>query len=160
MDRAAKRVAKKLNRAANRHNKRKVEKMKKAIKNHIINVCEAKNFPAYWVELVLEIYDAQMRAAKKCKPAKIVATIASVSASGMSRKVKFGFVRKTGEFVDVTRLFAELYGRKVRSSYSGFQVNGCGMDMIFAVLNDVFYTLTPQSEWSKYNGFADMSVFN
>lgn len=133
--------------------------MKKAIKNHIINTCEAKNFPAYWVELVMEIYDAQMAAAKQRKPAKIVATIASVSASGMSRKVKFGFVRKTGEFVDITRIFADLYGRKVRSSYSGFQVNGCGMDMIFAVLCDIFYTITHKSEWSKYNEFCRYERF-
>ena len=133
--------------------------MKKAIKNHIINACEAKKLPAYWVELVLEIYDAQMTAAKYLAPAKIVASVASVSASGMSRKIKFGFVRKTGEFVDITRIFAELYGAKVRSSYSGFQVNGCGMDMIFHVLSSIFYTITPKSEWSKYNFFCRYERF-
>jgi hypothetical protein len=133
--------------------------MKKAIKNHIIEACEAKKLPAYWVELVLEIYDAQMTAAKNLTPAKIVATIASVSASGMSRKIKFGFVRKTGEFVDITRLFAELYGAKVKSSYSGFQVTGCGMDMIFHVLDSIFYTITPKSEWSKYNFFCRYERF-
>jgi hypothetical protein len=141
------------------HNKKGVEKMKKAIKNHIIAACEAKNLPAYWVELVLEIYDAQMTAAKKHSSAKIIATIASVSASGMSRKIKFGFVRKTGEFVDITRIFAELYGAKVRSSYSGFQVNGCGMDMIFHVLDSIFYTITPKSERSKYNFFCRYEQF-
>jgi hypothetical protein len=133
--------------------------MKKAIKNHIIEACEAKNLPAYWVDLVLEIYDAQMNAAKKLACPCVVATIASVAASGMSRKIKFGFVRKTGEFVDVTRLFAELYGAKVRSSYSGFQVNGCGMDMIFHVMDSIFYTITPQSEWSKYNQFCRYERF-
>jgi hypothetical protein len=133
--------------------------MKKAIKNHIIAACEVKNLPAYWVELVIEIYDAQMSAAKQHKPAKIIAAIASVSASGMSRKIKFGFVRKNGEFVDVTRVFAELYGSKVRSSYSGFQVNGCGMDMIFHVLDSIFYTITPKSEWSKYNQFCRYERF-
>lgn len=122
MARATKRVAKqKQNSVTNKTRKQKgVEKMKKATKNYIIEACEAKNLPAYWVDLVLEIYDAQMSAANKLKPAKIVASIASVSATGMSRKIKFGFVRKSGEFVDVTRLFAELYGAKVRSSYSGF----------------------------------------
>lgn len=133
--------------------------MKKATKNYIIKACEAKNLPAYWVDLVLEIYDTQMSAANKLKPAKIVASIASVSASGMSRRIKFGFVRKTGEFVDVTRLFAELYGSKVRSSYSGFQVNGCGMDMIFHTLDSIFYTITPKSEWSKYNLFCRYERF-
>jgi hypothetical protein len=116
-------------------------------------LAKQKNFLLFWVDLVLEIYDAQMSAANKRKPTRIVASIASVSASGMSRKIKFGFVRKSGEFVDVTRLFAELYGAKVRSSYSGFQVNGCGMDMIFHVLDTIYYTITPKSEWSKYNDF-------
>ncbi len=133
--------------------------MKKAIKNHIINACEAKNLPAYWVELVLEIYDAQMNAAKKHTHPCVVATIASVSASGMSRKIKFGFVRKTGEFVDITRIFAELYGAKVRSSYSGFTVHGCGMDMIFHVMDNVYYTITPKSEWSKYSDFCRYERF-
>lgn len=133
--------------------------MKKAIKNHIIASCEAKNLPAYWVDLVLEIYDAQMNAAKKHTAPRIVASIASVSASGMSRKIKFGFVRKSGEFVDVTRVFADLYGSKVRSSYSGFQVNGCGMDMIFHVLDSIFYTITPKSEWNKYNHFCRYERF-
>ena len=133
--------------------------MKKAIKNHIIEACEAKNLPAYWVELVLEIYDAQMNAAKKHTHPCVVATIASVSASGMSRKVKFGFVRKTGEFVDITRIFAELYGAKVRSSYSGFKVNGCGMDMIFHVMDNIYYTITPKSEWCNYNQFCRYERF-
>ena len=133
--------------------------MRKAIKNHIINACEAKKLPAYWVELVLEIYDAQMTAAKNHTAPRIIAAIASVSASGMSRKIKFGFVRKCGEFVDVTRLFAELYGSKVRSSYSGFQVNGCGMDMIFHVLDSIYYTITPKSEWAKYSDFCRYERF-
>jgi hypothetical protein len=142
------------------HNKKKeFEKMKKAVKNHIINVCEAKNLSAYWVDLVLEIYNAQINAAKKHTHPCIVATIASVSASGMSRRVKFGFVRKNGEFVDITYLFAELYGAKVRSSYSSFLVKGCGMDMIFAVLHNIFYTLTPRSEWSKHDDFCRYERF-
>lgn len=133
--------------------------MKKAIKNHIIEACEAKNLPAYWVDLVLEIYDAQMNAAKKHTHPCVVAAIASVAASGMSRKIKFGFVRKNGEFVDITRVFAELYGAKVSSSYSGFKVNGCGMDMIFHVMDSIFYTITPKSEWSKYNHFCRYERF-
>ena len=133
--------------------------MKKAIKNHIIEACEAKKLPAYWVDLVLEIYDAQMNAAKQHKQARIIASVASVSASGMSRKVKYGFIRKTGEIVDITRLFAKLYGAKVRSSYSGFKVNGCGMDMIFHVMYCIFYTLTPKPEWNKYNDFCRYERF-
>jgi hypothetical protein len=133
--------------------------MRKAIKNHIIETCKAKNLPSYWEELVLEIYDAQMNAAKNYTAPRIIATIASVSASGMSRKIKFGFVRKTGEFVDVTRLFAELYGSKVRSSYSGFQVNGCGMDMLYHALTNIYYTITPESEWGKYSAFCRYERF-
>jgi hypothetical protein len=133
--------------------------MKKAIKTNITEACAAKGLTEYQAALMCEIYDTQMKAAAQRKPARIVATVASVSASGMSRRVKFGYINKLGEFIDVTRLFADLYGSKMRSSYSGFTVRGCGMDMLFAVLDNIFYTITPHSEWSKYSDFCQYKRF-
>ena len=133
--------------------------MKKAIKNHIINACEKHNLSEAWTDLMLEIFDSQMKGAAQHKRPRIIASVVSVSTSGMSRKIKFGYFDKSGIFCDITPLFAKLYGAKISSCGQGFTVHGCGMDMIFHVMDNVYYTITPKSEWSKYSDFCRYERF-
>ena len=73
--------------------------------------------------------------------------VRDVSRSGMSRTITFHYVDpKTGRFDEITGRVAEALGMRVqqprsfRSSY-GLVVGGCGMDMVFAVVNSLSYAL-------------------
>lgn len=133
--------------------------MKKAIKQHIIMACEKRDLSKGWTDLMLEIFDSQMKGDKQNKRPRLIASVVSVSRSGISRKIKFGFFDKDGIFCDITPLFAKLYGAKIRGCGQGFPVYDCGMDMIYHVLNNVYYTITPKSEWPKYSDFCRYERF-
>ena len=127
--------------------------MKKAQKEKIISVCEKLELSAFWPDLLQEIYDRQM-SGKKC----IIASVKSVSSSGMSRKLKFAVIRKDGSFQNVTALFCKIYGVKMTKDFC-LMVNGCGMDMIFEVLNVVFYKITLREDFANYDKFCRYELF-
>lgn len=64
----------------------------------------------------------------------LYANIRHVSASGMTRKISFYLV-SGGELVNVTYHVARVTGYKVKDwhGHNVISVNGCGMDMAFAV---------------------------
>jgi hypothetical protein len=93
---------------------------------------------------------------KTIKAGKIYAQIASVSRSGMSRRILF-FRVNYGGIERITSEVAWLYGAVTPGQYKqggkyltedGLQVNGCGMDMIFHTL----YSCMPYGKaknWSQ-----------
>lgn len=77
------------------------------------------------------------------KPQLFIASVASVSSNGMNRKIKLGMVYN-GSFVDVTRLVAEVTENKFDQKHYAVSVSGCGMDMIFSLLESLFSRLSPK----------------
>lgn len=75
------------------------------------------------------------------KPQLFIASVASVSSNGMNRKIKLGMVYN-GSFVDVTRLVAEVTENKFDRKHYAVSVSGCGMDMIFSLLENLFSRLS------------------
>lgn len=72
---------------------------------------------------------------KAIKDKRMLCTIESVSASGMSRVLKFNSCEKNKNtkeyyFRQYSFLFLGLGYTQQKNSY-GFRVNGCGMDMVF-----------------------------
>lgn len=127
--------------------------MKKAQKEKITALCEKLDLSNYWTNTIIEMYNSQM-SGRRC----IVASVKSVSSSGMSRKLKFGMVRRSGEFEDITHLICKIYGCKMTKDYC-LSVQGCGMDMIFSVLNTVYYRIALKEDFSNYDNFCRYTMF-
>ena len=79
------------------------------------------------------------------KPGQTVHCILrSVSASGMSRRISFMIVRPDGSMRNLDYLISTACDYKL-SDKQGLIVNGCGMDMGFAVVYALGRTLWPES---------------
>lgn len=78
---------------------------------------------------------------KKVKNKKIVCSIKSVSASGMTRKMDF-YALINNELVYINHLISAIAGYK-RDKNHCLIVGGCGMDMIFSVLSNFNYAMAP-----------------
>jgi len=71
---------------------------------------------------------------------RVVCSIGSVSASGMSRTMRFVEVQSGVGLLNFYSLF-EALGFKTLKNSDHFRVNGCGMDMVFATNYDIIHTL-------------------
>lgn len=67
---------------------------------------------------------------------KIYAIVRSVARSGMSRTMSF-FMVEDGGLINITHVVARVCGYKLNEDNWTIRVRGCGMNMIFFVL-DVF----------------------
>lgn len=132
--------------------------MKKSVKAQILAACEKVNLSDFWAACIVELYELQEKSYKKKTRSKLLANVVSVSKSGMSRRVEFGMIRKNGEYQNITPALAALYGAKLKEDYT-FVVGGCGMDMIFHVLNTVYYRIAPAAEHGKYSFFCRYERF-
>lgn len=65
---------------------------------------------------------------------KIYAKVEHVSRSGMSRTMSF-YMIEDGELINITHVVARVCGYKLNENSWTIRVQGCGMDMIFFVLN-------------------------
>jgi hypothetical protein len=90
---------------------------------------------------------------KATKERRMLCIIESVSASGMSRVIKFHSCQRSQSNYNRARVSPEYYYRNytclfLALGYSqakntdGFRINGCGMDMVFqtnySIINDLF----------------------
>lgn len=64
---------------------------------------------------------------------RIPMDVVSVSRSGMSRKIAVYHVNDNREIVNVSREVAELLGYSFDRNTWAIKINGCGMDMCFAI---------------------------
>jgi hypothetical protein len=81
---------------------------------------------------------------KRIKPGSTVYTILrKVSSSGMSRRISVLIV-DGGRIADITYSVSILTQYSLPSDGQGLRVNGCGMDMGFAVVYDLGRTLWPK----------------
>lgn len=67
---------------------------------------------------------------------RIYAIVRSVARSGMSRTMSF-FMVEDGELINITHVVARVCGYKLNEDNWTIRVCGCGMNMIFFVL-DIF----------------------
>lgn len=76
-----------------------------------------------------------------------IATIPSVSRSGMSRTMKFAIIYK-GEFTNITYLMAKVLGKNL-NRHDAISVSGCGMDMVFHTLDCIHAALGFKQAWKN-----------
>lgn len=73
----------------------------------------------------------------------------SVSASGMSRKFRILAV-KEGEILDITYKIAEILNKNVSKKTETITIKGCGMDMAFALAQQIKHALyTPEEHQAE-----------
>ena len=114
--------------------------------NVIAKIAEEKNLSEHQAELLEFIY-------KNRHKEIFIATVASVSKSGMSRNIKLGIV-KNNTFLNVTHLIAKLTGEKLSRDKEALLIKGCGMDMIFSIIYSVYCKLECISDANtRYNYF-------
>lgn len=76
----------------------------------------------------------------KMKGMQIYVTIEHVSASGMTRRMKFYYKNPDYDrLINVTFIIATICGKKIKND--ALVVGGCGMDMIFSVLSSFNYIM-------------------
>lgn len=106
------------------------------INKHIEGLAVEAGFDSEWAHQLL-----QYMWNNRNKPQLFVATIPNVSKSGMSRDVKVGLIYNRS-FVDVTRLVAEITENKINKDTHSIKMTGCGMDMVFALLESLYSRLS------------------
>lgn len=94
------------------------------------------------------------RLAKAINEGRIAAIVTKVSASGMSRKIRFYELMDNRPYC-ITYLFGEVYGAKV-TDRDEITVRGCGMDMIFHAISTVAEGLNFAGYSCKYTGYFQM----
>lgn len=85
----------------------------------------------------------------KIKAGKMLASVVSVSKSGMSRRIKFYYIHN-GELQNATsavKFLRQAGAWDYDVIDKGFRVGGCGMDMIFHTL----YCCVPYKNRDKWN---------
>ena len=79
---------------------------------------------------------------RKFRGQNIIATITSVSQSGMSRNMKFAYwSTATNSLWNVTWAIATVLDMSLLKSTGCLRVSGVGMDMIFHVLSELNYAM-------------------
>jgi hypothetical protein len=88
-------------------------------------------------------------ALKQFKGKQVIANIEKVSASGMTRKMKFYFIDgKNDRLENVTSELCDLLDYKLDKNYC-MVVGGCGMDMVFSVLSNLNYKMAELDNYKK-----------
>lgn len=93
-----------------------------------------KNLSDWEINQIVNFKAAVIASRGRC----VVASVVSVSRSGMSRKIKFAFAAGS-EILNFNHIL-ELVGYKLNTDGS-ITKKGCGMDMIFDTLYGIYYAL-------------------
>lgn len=80
----------------------------------------------------------------------VYAKLNHVSASGMSRSISLK-INIEGELNDITFFAARVLGDKIDAKNGGIKITGCGMDMGFALYDNLMHVMGLNcSEWQKH----------
>lgn len=104
------------------------------IENNIAKNLKLSKVEKYGSSEVDQFTQSAKRYIKAIKQGRVICNIESVSASGMSRNLKFmecnGTIKKGFQFLNFFKLFKDL-GFKTGRNSNAFKISGCGMDMVF-----------------------------
>ena len=104
------------------------------IEKNIAKELKLSNVEKYGSTDVQDFIRNAKRYIKAIKQGRVICVIESVSASGMSRVLKFnecsGSVKNGFRYLNFWKLFKDLGFSEARNS-NAFRINGCGMDMVF-----------------------------
>ena len=104
------------------------------IENNISKTLKLSNVEKYGSSEVQQFTQSAKRYIKAIKQGRVICNIESVSASGMSRNLKFlecnGSIKSGFHYQNFFKLFKDLGFKTARNS-NAFKVSGCGMDMVF-----------------------------
>ena len=115
--------------------KTKTQKTKlERIEKNVIDNLKLSNVEKYGTTEVELFISSAQRYIKAIKEGRVICNIESVSASGMSRILKFlecsGNTKKGFYYYNFFKLFKDLGFSSSRKT-NGFRISGCGMDMVF-----------------------------
>ena len=108
------------------------------VNKHIQALAKEHELGDYYMNMMQALWNGRH------KSGFVTTCLMNVSKSGMSRTFKVGFVYK-GEFVDISFLVAKLTGNKWDRDNGTVRVEGCGMDMAFALVNELYCCLAPSN---------------
>jgi hypothetical protein len=74
---------------------------------------------------------------------EVLTQVKHVSRSGMMRVITTRFI-KDGQLLDLDYSISKATGYKLHNKYDGIKIEGCGMDMGFALIYDLSRTLYPK----------------
>lgn len=104
----------------------------------------------------------------KCANKRVYADVVHVSASGMSRNIKFAAITKKGDYRPLTWYIAKALGYNLQQDGT-IKVYGCGMDMIFNTLynlnsiakslNIVRVSKNKDEHELRYNGIVNTNYY-
>lgn len=107
------------------------------------------------IQLLKEIKESM----KNSINGKILATVKSVSSSGMSRNVSFHYITKEGLIFNFNYKISKILGYRLTDK--GVRIGGCGMDVIFNTLYNLnayaveYGIIKPSKNKSKHDLYYD-----
>lgn len=113
------------------------------IQSNVAKNLKLSNVPEYGSSEVDRFIDYAKRYIKAIKDKRMICNIETVSASGMSRTLKFISCEKDTNgyyYASYFQMFKQLGFTPVKAS-NYFRVNGCGMDMVFATNYEIINNL-------------------
>lgn len=123
---------------------KKQEKILKNIENNKEIIKNIKSLNYYSISQFIGDCERYIKAIEE---GRIIADVVSISSSGMSRRLKFLSCERVKGIKKIRYIhcnyncFLNSLGYKTRNSDFSFNVNGCGMDMIFATNYDIIHSL-------------------
>jgi len=132
------------------------------IKNNVATDLKLSNVEHYGTSEVDTFIRHAKRYIKAIKQGRIICNIDTVSASGMSRTIKFLECHKRTKnsygYLNFYQMFCQLGFTKVRYKNT-FRIHGCGMDMIFHTNYTIIHRLQRLGFISKREceNFAQMT---
>ena len=88
-----------------------------------------------------ELKEHAVRYIKACKENRLMCNITHVSASGMTRHMKFFEMNKSNKQYHVYNFWYLFNALGYKSKRDSFVVGGCGMDMVFATHYNIIHKL-------------------
>ncbi len=116
------------------------------ITKHIKAIADKKELSSWETQVVQMLWN------KRTKPRVITLCLIKVASSGMSRQFKVATIFE-GEIVSITRLVAKVTGERFNKDSDTLSISGCGMDMGFALVDELYTYLLPEKTKERSNDF-------
>jgi len=112
------------------------------IQNNIVKTLKLSTVNEYGSNEVIQFIDSAKRYIKAIKENRMICLIDTVSASGMSRTMKFISCEKSNKtfyYSNYYKMFKQLGYKPVNKNSNYFKIHGCGMDMVFATNYNIIH---------------------
>ena len=97
----------------------------------------------------------------RLKPKKMYGILRSVSSNGMQRTIDLFFINEENKPEHLHFYTNRIFKKRVKTANGwGFKISGCGMDMLFALVNSLSYSASQFLDLEELDGYMfDYSWF-